>query len=284
MKRFTYLCKPLNEKMKRILIVAVNYNSYEELAGYVRSADCAAEQTPDCSVDFFIADNSSEPQAFDCSRYSHLNVRLDRVDNLGYFGTAFSIVNRLDDLERYAYVMVSNVDIRFHEDTLQELVRFPLPEDVAWLSPCRYFVHHEKYLFTEKKHRIPRSKLWIQLQTYRFPLLKRIQHKITWFRYKRSASSIPDNPIDIYCGCGACFIFTSRFIRHILPVDYPVFLYGEELYMAETVRACGMRVQYAPSVRMDNLGAVSTSSLKFRRYCRYNREALKFILKNRCAQ
>lgn len=73
-------------------------------------------------------------------------------------------------------------------------------------------------------------------------------------------------------------LLTRSFFDSYKKIDYPVFLFGEELYMAELVRLAGKKVRYIPSLVIKDKEHASTSTLRKRLFFQYNRESIKYCL------
>ena len=95
----------------KLLIVCVNYNSYESLLDYLESLDKSLANIGDVTVDVFIADNSTEKENFVFSS-KNFTYKLLQFPNLGYFGGAFEVINSLNPSE-YDYTIISNVDVKY---------------------------------------------------------------------------------------------------------------------------------------------------------------------------
>ena len=83
----------------------------------------------------------------------------------------------------------------------------------------------------------------------------------------------------IYSGHGAFIILTHTFFEKCPTIDYPLFLYGEELYLAETCRKLHLKVVYRPDIKILDQESVSTSKMRRRLYYRYNYEGLDYLIK-----
>ena len=263
--------------MKKILIVPVNYNSYDYLKSYLKSVSEAWNMAKDeCELTVYIADNSTKPEDIDLSQYNLPDLRIKRLDNLGYFGGALHVINNCVDVKDYDYVIISNVDMTFYNTALKELSKLKNPPDVGWISPYRYSEKYNKPIYVEKKTRPTKLKMWLQMHIYRSKWIYHFQHRFVSKRH-RDATTIQHPRSTIYMGCGSCFILTKSFFKSHHRLDYPVFLYGEELFIAELCREANLKVIYEPSVKAVNIGAVSTGELPSSTFLKYNHDAIKYI-------
>lgn len=260
----------------KILIIAVNYNSYKELHTYLQSIEEAVINTTiDCKVDVYVADNSLVKKQINKYAYCNFELNIVFLDNLGYFGAAFYVVNNLVYINQYKYVIISNVDITLEKDSIQKLLCLNIPNHVVWLSPYRYSEKYNMPLYVERDKRIPKWKMLLFMLIYKFYLFQFIQSYFTLHKYKNKR--IEPFEKKIYSGCGSCFILTSNFFRYYPNLTYPVFLYGEEIFIAELLREKGLEAYYVPSVKIRNIGSVSTGLLGKKKLCLYNYKAIKYL-------
>jgi hypothetical protein len=82
----------------------------------------------------------------------------------------------------------------------------------------------------------------------------------------------------IYASHGSFFILTHMFLKRVSELNYPVFLFGEEIYIAETSRNLNLDIIYAPNLRVFDSEHASTSKMKSDAYRSYNEQALTYLL------
>lgn len=260
----------------KILIVCVNYNSYGELRQFLDSVERSAENATDVHVEVIIADNSTMYEEVDVTSYKTITVSQQKFDNLGYLGGAAAIINNLDDVLQYDYVIISNVDILFCKDTLFELERVSVPENIAWIAQSTYSERYNKDLNPSVLRRYPPLKLWLLKFIYNNKYFYKYYVKF-FFSNKKSRNIA--NKMKIYAGYGSCMILTKFFFMKYHTINYPIFLYGEELYFAELINKVQLIVEYNPKIKILDIGKASTSQLPSQAFLRHNREAIKYILR-----
>ena len=263
----------------KILIVCVNYNSYEELHNFLLSVDKSASNVKgDLQVDVIIADNSSTKENVDCSVYASINVKQVELPNLGYLGGAQAIINNTEHIQQYKYVIISNVDLVFEPGTFINIERYDIGEDIAWVAPD---IFSEKYQKRLNPNVVRRYKSWklrlLKLTYHRF--FYKLYDKYYYSKKKQTPLASQYSEMDIYAGHGSCIMLTQNFFNNYNQIHYPIFLYGEELFFAELIMNKGMRVRYVPAIRMTTEGGVSTSKMPSKSFFKYNIEAINFILK-----
>ena len=238
--------------MKKILLICVNYHSDNELHAFMESVHRAAEQVNgSLQVDIEVADNGQ--------------------NNKGYLGGAQEIYNQ--KAQGYDYVSISNVDLQVEEDFFEQLVAVDT-KDLGWIAPDIYTDkinrHENPYMLTRPTKRnfciwnIIYSCTWIYRMYHRLYVLK-----------SQKAKNYP--ACEIYAGHGSFMLFTKAFVSAYPELQFPGFMYGEEIYMAELVRAAGLKVQYIPTLRIANIGNVNTALINQKQKSAWSKQSLHAI-------
>lgn len=262
--------------MKRILIVCVNYNSYEHLMNYLDSIEKAKLNCFNCSIDVYIADNSTEKQDVDIDRYKYINIKIFKFSNLGYLGGASAIINNeVDDIYYYDFVIISNVDVLVDDYFFSQLLNQTIHKDIAWVAPRIFSENENRDRNPKIITRIPFKKLYIFKMICKFPVLFYIYNKII---YKRKKKNHVFSEQEIYAGHGSFIILTKAFFNKYDKLNYPIFLFGEELYFGELIKNAGLKVLYSPDIKINDIDHVSTSKMSSASYSKYNYIALKYII------
>ena len=81
----------------------------------------------------------------------------------------------------------------------------------------------------------------------------------------------------IYAGHGSFMLFTKEFIAQYDDLQFPTFLYGEEIFFAELIRAANLKVLYAPTLLINNTGNVSTGRVSLKQRSQWSIESLLAI-------
>lgn len=261
--------------MGKIAVYCVTYNSYSELDQYLSSVDAAAKFAEEV-VDFYVCDNTE--QNAQSIGFSGENVRLKVFatgKNLGYFGAIGYMMKQVSP-SGYDYVLLSNVDIQLQTDSLAVLKARKTDRNIGWIAPEIFSSFENRDRNPKIVSRYSRSRIQIFRTCYRFPILHYLYTKTA---YKRKHLQNHD-PGHIYAGHGSCLILTAAYFEKCGIIDYPVFLYGEEIYVAEKCRKAHLSVDYDPSVKVLDGEHVSTGKMKKRFYYHCNFEAMDYVLKN----
>lgn len=259
----------------KILIVCVNYNSYFELRSYLYSINIAASKACNSVIDIIVADNSTLIEEIDNVNYPNVSILVTKLNNVGYLIGAQTVINNCTNILDYDYVAISNVDITMTEDFFLNLERANLLKDVAWVAPKIYSKDENRDRNPKILNRYSKKKLKLLYYMYRFPVLF---YAYTFTAYKRK-KFLPKYPeMDIYAGHGSFMLLTRSFFESYQKIEYPIFLFGEELFLAELVRKANKKVRYVPSLVIEDSEHVSTSTLKKKSYFKYNQDSIKYIL------
>ncbi|MBQ3998576.1 MAG: hypothetical protein II644_04485 [Paludibacteraceae bacterium] len=240
--------------MKKILLICVTYHSDKELHAFVESIRRAAERVKgQLQVDIEVADNGQ--------------------DNKGYLGGALPIYNA--KAQGYDYVSISNVDLELAEDFFEQLVAVDTT-NVGWIAPDIYTDkinrHENPYMITRPTKR----NFFIWNTIYSCTWLYRLYHRLYLIKNKQQKVY---TACTIYAGHGSFMLFTHNFIAKNPELSFPGFMYGEEIYMAERVRAAQLTVQYQPTLRIANVGNISTGLVNQAQKSAWSKESLNAIKK-----
>lgn len=254
----------------KILFFIVNYKADVVLIQCLTSLINALSVTQsDVHLSIHVFDNSEYDDAA-CLRLANniKNVTQGRGRvhwspvNAGYFG-GLKMAQQLAAEGENDVVIYSNPDIAIAEDFFECLN--PIVSQGGILAPAivslKYgFDQNPKYL-----KRLSRTKLerlqnvygnWCTFVAYM--TLARIKEILLGGK-ARTSKVIPTGS-HIYAPHGATFVFTDINLFLALP-EYPIFLFGEELFVAEEAARHGVIVRYSPELRISDLRSQSIKQL-----------------------
>ncbi len=278
----------------KVCIFAVCYNSYKESLVFLNSISTSIKNT-NIKLDIFFIDNSSEVdlesiksiKSYDCE------FKLDYVksENLGYFPSITSVINKnAIILSKYDYTIVSNVDLAVSNSFFSTLEGMPMVSDIGVYAPSIY----SSALNADRNPKINKrpSLFKLKLNNYLFRssltylLLKFANSTRVKFRQllKSTSKNLSNNEKQtfsrIYAAHGSIIIFTNAFLRKNSDFSYPMFLFGEEIYIAEEAAKYNLKVIYYPNLLVYDSEHVSTSAMNSKNYRALNRNALSYLLQN----
>lgn len=265
-----------SDTMKRnVLIICVNYNSYIETNNYLGSINNSLSDTNDINVDVIVADNSDLKSKLVINTCNLISVKHIFLDNLGYLPAAANVINLISNIKEYDYIIISNVDVKVDPQFFQHLKNLTVSEDVGWIAPQIWTESESRDKNPKVLERYSKSKLEKIKLLYKYPLLDYIYTNTLYFKKK---SRPQYGEMDIYAGHGSFMILTKRFFDFYREINYPIFLFGEELFLAELNRKAGLRVRYIPDLKIIDNEHVSTSKMKKKSYYKYNLDSINYIL------
>lgn len=261
--------------MKKIAIFCVIYNSYKEFHDYFKSIEEAAKTAGDIGVDVYVADNTTENiQSINISSNKVKIIVKQSKKNLGYFGAIRTLMAETD-CNVYDYLIISNVDVMMERGTLASLLNKAIDKNVGWIAPQIYSLKEERDRNPKILNRYSKRKLSLLKLMYKYPLLHTL-YNITLYKRKKIANHEAGR---IYGGHGSFIILTKEYIKRCGIIDYPIFLFDEEIYLAEMCRQNNLLVEYDPAIKVNDIDHVSTGNMNNKFYNKCNIEALDYILK-----
>ena len=124
-------------------------------------------------------------------------------------------------------------------------------------------------------NRYPLKTLKILKTIFHYPLVWDLKRRITSRQKKWETHPAGE----IYGGHGSFIILTKRYFERCGVIDYPVFLFCEEIWLGEQCRKAGLKVMYEPTLKVSDAEHASTGRMKLSYYCHLNEEALQYIIR-----
>jgi GT2 family glycosyltransferase len=282
------------------VIVGVNYDTDPMAVQFVRAASALV---CDGGVSLVIVDNAEgggrEALLADLER-ADPRLRVVRAGrNLGYFGGAALGLREYVGAHGWPdWVMVANVDIEFRDpDLLRRLLDLPWPDNLGIVAPSIW----SRKSLRDLNPRLVRRPRRATMKFYKlifanvvtlnlYEIAAAAKHVVTYLlRQGRGlagralASSTGAGPRQsegrrvIYAPQGSCLIFSRQYFTRGGTLDYPSFLFGEELYVAETARELGLAVVYEPRLKLWHDDHASTGLIRSRRIAGHQGRSARFI-------
>lgn len=262
----------------KTLIICVNYNSHNELINYLESVKNSIKMCNEVhSVDVLIADNSA--LKIELSNVYDYNIKHVFIGkNTGYFGAITYILKKEEiKLEGYDYVAISNVDLLMDKNFFVNLYNQKFEESIGCIAPKIYSI-------TEKRNRNPKvinrysaKKMRLLRLMYKYPVLY-CTYAVVFHKLRRKGVHKSDEKF-IYAPHGSFMLFTKKFIPFLYSMKYPTFLFGEEIFIAENLRARSLKVEYCPVLLINDIDHVSTARLTNKKYFKFNYESMDMLIK-----
>ena len=269
----------------RIAVLVISYRNNPELIAFLQHL----ANFPSRQISFTVATanglNPTETEALSTATSALMPERLRLVagpQNPGYFGGALL---GWRELQSYGptpeWIIVTNDDIRFAPDFF-ELLSSTSTADIAVLAPDIVVPAtglHQNPLYVTKP---PASRLrllqWLHQHSVVMRLFVMFREFRQFFRRHRTADTAPIDQA-IYAPHGSCVVFSRQYFTAGGSLDYPCFLYGEELFVAETVRRIGLSIRVAPALHVLHHEHSTTDLLAPVSLARHVHDSLGFILR-----
>jgi len=281
------------ERTSPCLLVAVNYNT----DGHASRLAASLSKYSPSELAVVLVDNSD--RADSSAFFAEVRARNAHVEcvkaplNLGYFGGArLGYEHYLSGHEHPEWVLISNVDLQFEDPgfftALRELDKVP---DIGVAAPCiwsrRWKLDINPKIVSRPTRRRMKFYKWIfarfylhnayELMSYMKRLAKRVLRK------RNTAADAATHEgssgyARIYAPHGSCIALNQKFFLRGGRLDYPVFLFGEEIFVAETARRLGLAVVHYPRCRVLDEEHASTGILRSRRIVRLMSESTDYLL------
>lgn len=276
-----------HQKIK-ILFIGVNYQSDFSALKFIKSLNHLDQKNTEMEI--IIVDNTERPESNDFfNQIKSVNQKvicLKSPENLGYLGGArFALELYLKSNFLPEWVIVSNVDLEFRDPLfLKYLIECSKIKNVGVVAPSIFLESYHLNLnpFMIKKPSTKKLKFYkIIFNNYCLTIIYEL-----FFRFKKIILKFlpvflkKDKSMEIkqiYAPHGSCFIFSKEFFLKGGNLNYPQFLFGEEIFVAETIIKLGLKVIYNPNLKLWHHKKFSISECFNRKLFFYQRESINYI-------
>ena len=223
--------------------------------------------------------------------------------NPGYLPAALKTIYS-EDYASYDYIIISNVDVTLDETFFTALRDLKPDADTVWIAPFIWSPSELRDVNPKIQERYTKKRLRLLRLLFACPplyyLYTRTLYRIKYSRKeergtrnensaaaesREESNLLPPSSFllprkTIYAGHGSFMIFRPELFQQKPPLDYPVFLFCEEIYMAEMAQHIDKKVTHCPSIKVWDREHASTGLMGLWRYCKYNHDALSYIIKH----
>jgi GT2 family glycosyltransferase len=213
-------------------------------------------------------------------------IYLDTGKNLGYFNGAEYAYKYIKSFKfTFAWMIVSNVDVELNSMLSSEILRkYENDSNIGVLAPAIISVDTGLDKNPYRIYRAVKRNLIIKKFVFSNILLASIYGILSKIRnlilnISRQRQVLVKEGDAIYLPYGACLIFSNKYFKSECKIDYPLFLFGEELYVAEQCREKNLKIIYSPGIKFLNYEHASTAQLSNKFVVECNYRSMSFILK-----
>lgn len=278
--------------LKRVCVVPVCYNAYDDALRFLSSLNVAFGKTKNLHLDVILADNSIVDAPAEIVQNNYLFCyQYNKNQNVGYFPAFYRAMQSNLNAANYDYVVVCNVDLVVGEDFLSKLVELSCSSEVGLIAPGIFSDRDGRDLNPKIMHRPKLSKLRFMRLVCSHVLLFRAYGKLVRLRerarshsQKRQARSVNVRPVHdnrkIYGAHGSFMIFPKSYFLRGATIDYPRFLFGEEVFVAEQLRMHQLDVVHVPQLRIFDKEHASTSQANVKFISGEHKKSYDYLISN----
>jgi GT2 family glycosyltransferase len=278
-----------------VLIICVHFRTPAETERFVTTA---LRQKTRSSVRIVVVDNSPETDAVavPVSLREAANTTVITAEaNSGYFGAAaIALKEHLVSHPTPSWVIISNPDIRFPSDEfIERLCELHSGEELGVLAPTIRSTSSATDYNPYLQHRPGRTRMHFYRWVFGTYPTHTFYQAISWAKQRvlhRSAPDIEPRPLfasnghaaalqpqAIYAPHGSFIALSRTYFERGGTLDHGAFLFGEEIFVAETARKLGLTVLYDPRLELEHVGHISMGGLWNRATARYRRDASRYL-------
>jgi GT2 family glycosyltransferase len=279
------------------LVIGVNYRTDEHAVRFARSLEKYSAR----EVKTILVDNTErdDPNVF-FRRIGEANANIKCLQaprNLGYFGGAkFGLAQYLLGSPPPDWVIVCNVDVEFDDSqffsALQELettlslgVVAPRIWSARWKRDLNPKISQRPSKARMNLYKVIFGNYYLQMIYEILSFLKNgleasIRERLASFRGHPQVEMQIEDASSIYAPHGSCMIFNRRYFSAGGNFEYSVFLFGEEIFVAETAKRLGLAVRYCPRLRILDSEHASTGIIRSREVAGYMKAATNYLVEH----
>lgn len=276
-----------------IVYVCVNYKSPRETLAHLEQLQQKSTQ----SYAVVVVENSPTHYAeLDnwVSHYPDNHRYLVSNGNVGYLnGLGIGVRCALRDWPKAEWVVLSNVDLTLDASEFEHrLLNHLVDTDIGVVGPriISSMSRQDQNPFLEARPTLVKMHIWRAIYRSNWiGVLYQLASDL-WRHCTRSAwlecvlqrfsncKSVVEK--QVYAVHGSIFCLRTRFIREAGELEWPCFLFGEEIWIAELARRLGMRVLYDPAMSAEHREHITTASLSLRGKIRWHYQSINWLIKN----
>jgi GT2 family glycosyltransferase len=269
-----------------VLLICVNYRKPAETQQFVATA---LEQSLNSSLRVVVVENSPLPGEGGVPESARSDPRVKAIatgKNLGYFGgAAAALADHLKSHPQPDWVIVSNPDVYFADnDVLKRLCDAHRGEEPAVIAPSIRTVNTSVEQNPYMRARPSRFRMHLYRWLFSAYPVDVVYESLSWVKHRGLELFKPDRPAataslseKIYAPHGSFIALHRTYFERGGTLEYPAFLFGEEIFIAETARRLGLTVLYEPSVAIEHTERSTAAGLWNRDASRYRKQASRFL-------
>lgn len=253
-------------KSQTLLFIVINYFNETEVSNFVvthfGSTYCD-------DVEIVIVNNGCHQiSILDAlaQKYSFVKI-LGTQKNLGYFGAAnFGLMHYLKSNELPDATIVCNTDISFDKESFfKSLKNILSTKEFDVLGPeiySTFLKYHQNPYITKRLSRgmMMRYKFFTS-SVFLYSLFTTLHLAKTKILRSNMQNRV-NEPMYTYAVHGSFMVFNKTYFTKGGTLQYPSFLFGEEIFVAETALKLNMKILYHPALVVNHFQNTTTGTFK----------------------
>ena len=271
-----------------VLLICVNFRKPAETQRFVATA---LEQTLNSSLRLVVVENSPSSDEGGVPESAQTNPQVKAFatgKNLGYFGgAAAALADHLKSHPMPEWVVVSNPDVYFSDhEVLQRLRDAHRGKEPAVIAPSIRTVNTAVEQNPYMRVRPSRFRMHLYRWLFSSYPVDVVYESLSWVKHRalellsrKPPAAIAESPEKIYAPHGSFIALHRSYFERGGSLEYGAFLFGEEIFIAETARRLGLTVLYEPSVRIEHTERSTAAGLWNRDASRFRKQASRYLAK-----
>lgn len=229
----------------RIIVSVACYCNDEEVLEFARQLE-----NQECSdkLIFLVTANKANNYKSLSEKLGKLNIEsylYNAEKNLGYLNGCLFGVKKYSQMQREDKIIISNTDIVFEDADILRRILVDMKDETIWCLAPSIQLKTGKYQNPFLKERPSKNKVYLWLLLQKNSLLLRFYTFVSGIKNRNTMTHpIPEDSGVIYAGHGSFFALNRNCVYELLKVSENIFMYGEELLVAEIIKSSGGLVKY----------------------------------------
>jgi len=274
----------MSTKQERILFLLINYFNDKEVVEFITTQLTRQQNIP---YDIIVINNgSSNPNALTNFNLGNNSIQvITPTENLGYLNGAkfgFDFYCRANPIPDFT--ILCNTDIIFEDELfLEKLIHEQKNKNVEVIGPSIISTlthHHQNPMYKERLHIKKIKQLVFVCSHYPIYVIYQLGAYLKRFTKKLSNNNEKQKSGFVYTVHGSFLIFTKYFFEKGNTLNFPSFLYAEELFIAEQCLKNNSKIYYNSDLKIVHKEHSTSGFIKNRKHVKWLKQSLNYIYHN----
>lgn len=268
----------------RVEIICINYFSANYVEDFARSIQ---KQASSADIHLVVVENSANVTELKkiekvASQFSNITL-INSGKNLGYFGAAQYALEHIEKSPQQSdWIIISNADIQINQaEFFTHLSK--LNSDFHVVGPAirstRTRENQNPYMVTRPEKLKMHFHKWVSRYvpvSYAYQGLSAVKQSLQKFGLSHTSFG-ESNRREMYASHGSFMIFSKNYFKAGGNFQYGSFLFGEEIFVAETCRRLGLKTMYVPELEVEHHEHVSTGLFPSKKSLQFISQSSRFV-------